>query len=89
MSRKPGAPVPSQEAGEAVSGPSTGRARVFLSTDVVCPYCAAQPGQGCVQRDGSKAVISHNVRAIRAETATKRWAAWHGDKARNAELPPL
>lgn len=99
MSRKPVAPVVSQEGvskgapGEPVSGPSTSRARVFLSTDVVCSYCGARPGQKCTTRqdngERTPAVISHNVRATRAEQATKRWAAWHGDKQASAELPPL
>lgn len=99
MSRKPVSPVVNQEGvsigapGEPVSGPSTGRlagaSRQFLSTDVVCSYCGAQPGQRCVSRDGLAADISHNVRAVRAQDATKRWRAWHGDKEANLEAPPL
>lgn len=73
--------------------PAGGVQRVFLSTDVVCSFCKAQPGERCKVRQPNGeyvlADISHNGRAKRADEATKRWAAWHGDKARNAELPPL
>jgi hypothetical protein len=94
MSRKPVAPVPSEVASrEAVSGPvQTGRARVFHSTDVACSYCGALPGQPCRDRTGKigyPGSVSHNSRIEKAEHATKVWAAWHGDKNANAELPPL
>lgn len=97
-SRKPVAPVPSQEGvsnrapGEAASGPSTDRptglAKQFFSIDVACSYCGAEPGQRCHDRGSDKpSDISHNSRAEKAEKATVHWRAWHGDKAANAELP--
>src|SRR6266566_4510505 len=102
MSRKPVAPVEGQEGvrhdapGQPASGPSTSRPaglRTFLSIDVTCSVCGAQPGQRCQtrNRDGKLVVadISHNPRAKCAEDVTKRWAAWHGDAARNWGLPPL
>jgi len=73
--------------------PAGGIQRVFLSIDVACSICGAQRGQQCTTRnkDGEivPANISHNSRAEKAEEATKRWAAWHGDTACNRELPPL
>ena len=72
--------------------PADGAQRVFLSIDVVCPSCGVPRGERCQRWQDGKMVkldISHNSRAKRAEQATKHWAAWHGDKARNAELPPI
>lgn len=85
-----GPSVPRAVAEPSIGGPPAPVARVFLSTDVRCSYCDAQPGEKCRDRDtGKPATISHNSRAEKAERLTLQWRAWHGDKAASARVPPL
>ena len=50
---------------------------IRLGLDVVCPTCAAQPGDRCVSRTGRELVCTHDNRARTALAAdpVRRWLA--------------
>lgn len=62
----------------------------FSAIDFTCPHCRAKVGKPCLNKTlGVVQNDFHDSREKKAEAATLRWNAWHGDKDASARVPPL